>query len=224
MADHLLAPPRKIFCLSLHKTGTTSFHHFMEANGIASIHGAKLLNGVNYRPLIKAAKDDIDRVSEVLEPFFERYEAFSDTPYNIMYPQMIKKYPSAHFILITRNLESWWRSIYGHWILDVLDHHLTVLEYIQYSPYIADCSKVFTDRNRDEIIGAHRQHIEQVTAALSGHHFLHVELEDADLNTKIAVFLGLDEAKSYPHARKSRSSRDPKRIWKNIRLRLRLKG
>jgi len=221
MINNLPPSPRKIFCLSLHKTGTTSFHHFMEASGVASIHGAKWLNGVNYRPLLEVAKDVRERIAEVLEPFLEHYEAFSDTPYNATYPQLAKKYPNAFFVLVTRDLESWWNSIQKHWTLGLLGHHLTMLEYIQYHPYIADCTKVFTARDRDEIVGAHRRHIEEVTAALSGHQFLHVELEDPGIDAKIAAFLSLGNARPFPHARKSRSQRNPKRVWKNIRLRFR---
>ena len=221
MLDTLSPSPRKIFCLSLHKTGTTSFQRLMEANGLASIHGAKWLNGVNYRPPLEGAKEDRERIAEVLEPFLEHYEAFSDTPYNAIYPQLARKYPDAFFVLVTRDMEAWWNSIQKHWTLGVLGHHLTMLEYIQYHPYIADCSRVFTARDRNEIVDAHHRHIEEVTAALSGHRFLRVELEDPGIHAKIATFLALGDAKPFPHARKSGSPRDAKRVWKNIRLRFR---
>ena len=111
MTDNVSLSPRKIFCLSFHKTGTTSFHRFMAANGLASIHGAQWLNGGNYQPFLEAGKDDRERVAKFLEQFLEHYEAFSDTPYNAIYPQLARKYPDAFFVLVTRDLESWWNSI-----------------------------------------------------------------------------------------------------------------
>lgn len=211
----------KVFCVSFHKTGTTSFHHFMQASGLNSIHGAKWLDGVNHRPMLEAAKQDRERVAQVLRPFVDRYQAFSDTPYNAIYPQLARDYPDAHFILITRDLDSWWNSIRKHWSLGVLGHRLTTLEYIQYRPYIADCDGVFTRRHRELLIEAHRRHIEEATAALASRRFLRVELEDPGLHAKIADFLDIGAPAPFPHSRKGRPALDPKRVWKNIRLRFR---
>jgi len=211
----------KIFCISFHKTGTTSFHNFLKSYGIASCHGAKKLDGRNFRPELEQAKHDLDRVTEVLSPFLDRYQALSDTPYNVIYRQLAGKYPTARFVLMTRNFDSWWKSLHEHWGLHLLGHRLTTLEYIQYSPYLSDCDRIFTRNDRDQLIAAHRAHIERVTAHLKDKSFISVELEDADKAGKLAKFLGLERVVAFPHSKAKGAGHSLRRVWKNVRMRMR---
>jgi hypothetical protein len=216
-----LPDSEKIFCVSFHKTGTTSFHDYLETYGIASCHGAKKLDNRDYRPDLESAKRDLEGVANVLAPFLDRYQALSDTPYNVLYRQLARKYPSAYYVLITRNLDSWWNSLQEHWSLQVLGHRLTTLEYIQYHPYISNCDKVFTRKDRDELISAHHSHIEQVKAHLVNNRFIAVELEDQDKSRKLAEFLGLDYTVTFPHNKARGVQHNLRRVWKNLRLRAR---
>lgn len=82
----------KVFCIGLHKTGTTTLANLFKKYGFNTIHSTDWQN-------------DIDRLS--------RYEFFSDggshfndiNEFDII--KLLKKFPNAKFILQTRDTEKW---------------------------------------------------------------------------------------------------------------------
>jgi len=94
-----------IFGIGLSRTGTTSLHHAFEILGIRSA------------PTSVALLFDPD--DEVLG----LYEAFTDNPIPFLYQRLAARFPGSKFILTTRDLDDWLRSM--EWLfgegLDRLD-------------------------------------------------------------------------------------------------------
>lgn len=77
----------KIFCISLPRTGTTSFTAAMDALGIPAKHVV------------------------VSDPDFKTFTAFADTPVWCDYPALDRRFPGSYFIYLDRDLESWLDSV-----------------------------------------------------------------------------------------------------------------
>lgn len=93
----------KIFCIGFHKTGTTSLNSSLERLGY-SVTGP---NGV-------MDPDISTNVYEMCYELAEKYDAFLDNPWPIVFKEMDKKYPESKFILTLRPVDAWYRSITGH--------------------------------------------------------------------------------------------------------------
>lgn len=126
---------RKVFCIGLHKTGTTSIHQLFLASGLGALH-AITWSQPEGRGLL------------------DRYQAFSDgVPDN--FAALDREFPRARFILNVRNLDEWLDShienqnhLRRHWpsvplattdyvrdrICQRNEHHLAVLEYFRHRP------------------------------------------------------------------------------------------
>jgi len=89
----------KVFCIGFHKTGTTSL--------------AKALGLLGYRvtgPNGTKDPDIAEKVWDMADDLVQRYDAFQDNPWPVIYKEMDKKYPGSKFIFMTRSSESWIRS------------------------------------------------------------------------------------------------------------------
>jgi hypothetical protein len=93
----------KIFCIGFHKTGTTSLASALETLGYR-VTGP---NGV-YDPNI--AKN----VYAMAYDLVDKYDAFQDNPWPIIYKELDAKYPNSKFILTLRSPESWIKSQTGY--------------------------------------------------------------------------------------------------------------
>ena len=141
---------RKIFCVSLSRNGTTSFHNYMESFGLKSIHYPRVLFTQMEKvgqeiPKKKPKLSIVGRVllsrliqkenkQDALE-VLENFEAFSDLPINLLYKSLSKIYPNAIFILIERDIEKWLKSM--KWILEEQalfpnDHLGKLINYVTY--------------------------------------------------------------------------------------------
>lgn len=106
----------KVFCIGMHKTGTTSFHVAMRQLGYRMPTGTPkkalweaILAGEFERPLrdAVAAHDAFED-----NPFFWHRIDARDTPF---YAWAFGRYPDARFVLTTRaTTESWARSVEQH--------------------------------------------------------------------------------------------------------------
>lgn len=207
----------KIFCVSFQKTGTTSLHAFLLEAGLKCAHGLSVLDGTDYRRAVRAAGADRERMVDALMPFIDAYDAFCDVPFPGLYDVLARRFPGARFILITRDGESWWRSLSRHWSLSLLDHRLSPMEVVQYAPYLGTDRVKVRAGDRNLFIGALARHEKEVTALLADYSFLSVDLSDSDKGDRIARFLGLSEVPPFPHAKRTGIQRAAKRLFKNLR-------
>lgn len=102
---------RKIFCISMQRTGTTSVGQFLQNHGIRTARqsDSKFYNWGylwsigDYNSILKSEK-------------FTSYQAYEDGPW--WFPDFYKilnhRFPGAKFILFTRPSEEWFASMVNH--------------------------------------------------------------------------------------------------------------
>lgn len=94
----------KIICVGMSKTGTTTIDKCFEILGYKNLHWGQ-----------RATMTYVESGPEALrEEYLDRYEAFSDYPWNLMYEYFDKNY-NCKFIMTTRSdSERWFQSFKNH--------------------------------------------------------------------------------------------------------------
>lgn len=91
--------PAKVFCIGFHKTGTTSLE--------------VALTKLGYRVTGSFGTRDPDiaaKVHALARETAERYDAFEDNPWPVLYRELDQWFPGSKFILTRRPAEAWIRS------------------------------------------------------------------------------------------------------------------
>jgi len=94
---------RKVFCVGFGKTGTSSMREALEMLG--------------YRVTGPNGTDDPDiaaNLESMVRDLAERYDAFQDNPWPLVYREMDARYPGSKFILTTRDETKWIESAVAH--------------------------------------------------------------------------------------------------------------
>lgn len=89
----------KVVVLSPYRSATQSTDKLLKSLGYKTIHYGGL-----------ATTDRSDVLSKI-KKISNKYDAFSDNPFPVMYEYFDKTYPGSKFILIKRNPKSWYKSI-----------------------------------------------------------------------------------------------------------------
>jgi hypothetical protein len=178
---------RKIFVLSLHRTGTQSVHDLFVRLGIRAIHWPKIVDGVDYQSRIIGRENDPAFIVDVLAPVFARATALSDVPIPALYRVLDARFRGAQFIAVRRDASGWIRSVRRH----IGERPFNPFEKAQYFPYFADLPERITSVPDNDLIEMHRRHYE----ALAKFFVLRVnfalfELNDPRLGPRICEFLG----------------------------------
>ncbi len=95
---------RKVFSVSINKTGSKSCSEYVKKLGLRTMHD---------RPNGKSIRDAINRGKRAI-PFMSSYDAFFDLPEDINLDRLIERFPDARFIMTTRNTEQWITSRIVH--------------------------------------------------------------------------------------------------------------
>jgi len=93
----------KVFCIGFHKTGTTSLAEALQVLGYR-VTGP---NGVR-------DPDIATKVRPMAWELVEKYDAFQDNPWPILYRELDQRYPGSKFVLTVRETGSWMRSQLKH--------------------------------------------------------------------------------------------------------------
>ena len=211
----------KIFSLSFHKSGTTSLHNYLRLQGVRSLHYPKKVGGVNYAREIAPVADDPQAVLSHLMPVIEAYDAHCDAPWGGLAPELVAAFPTAHFVLLTRDPEEWWESLAKHWRLDLCGRYLSAFEYIQYHRYMdADRNRVYTRADKDMFISAIQKHAAEIVRIVPADRLLVCDLSDSDKAQRLAKFLELREDVEFPHLPPSSARKPLKRLYRTFRRRL----
>lgn len=90
----------KVFCIGFQKTGTTSL--------------GKALDLLGYKvcgPVGTLDPDFGDKALEIALKYTDKFDAFQDHPWPLLYKELDRLYPGSKFILTTRDPESWLDSV-----------------------------------------------------------------------------------------------------------------
>ena len=89
----------KVFCIGFHKTGTTTLEVALKKLGyrVTGSFGTK-------------DPDIADKVHEMSYAMVEKYDAFEDNPWPILYKELDERFAGSKFILTRRPAEAWIRS------------------------------------------------------------------------------------------------------------------
>lgn len=89
----------KVFCIGFHKTGTTTLEVALKKLGyrVTGSFGTK-------------DPDIASKVHEMAYAMVERFDAFEDNPWPILYKELDARFPGSKFILTRRPAEAWIRS------------------------------------------------------------------------------------------------------------------
>jgi hypothetical protein len=93
----------KVFGIGFHKTGTTSL--------------ADALSHLGYRVTGPNGVDNPNIATEVYEMAFDlanKFDAFQDNPWPILYKELDQRFPGSKFILTLRPSNEWIRSVVNH--------------------------------------------------------------------------------------------------------------
>lgn len=178
----------KVFGIGFHKTGTTSL--------------AAALSELGYRVTGPDWVDEPrigERVRELAFAAVERFDAFQDNPWPLLYPELDERYPGSRFVLTLRDTEAWISSLKRHfgtgetpmrrWIYghgSPVGHEDVYVA--RYEAHNAEVLDYFRDRAGDLLV---------------------MDITRGDGWEKLCPFLGLDiPDRPFPH-----SNRASKREW-----------
>lgn len=94
----------KIFGIGLSKTGTTSLYAALDLLGYRS---------ATFGHMRKLGMDSWLQ-GDFARDYFSDYDAVTDLPVGILYPQLDQRYPGSKFILTVRDVDSWLSSAKTH--------------------------------------------------------------------------------------------------------------
>jgi hypothetical protein len=174
---------KKIVCLSLPKTATTSFHHYLEAAGL------RVAGSGPTKSLREGTPRQLEAFAEACELRIRNCDGFQEWPWCFYAELFREKYPATKFVVFTRPFEAWYRSYRGH--LAERDRSQRVVEQFLGVPPTADES---------EYRAAYDRHYKTVAKATKGAPALTIALseDNAQICRKLNEFLGF-AVEEFPH-------------------------
>lgn len=206
----------KVFCIGFHRTGTRSLSRFLEDLGYTVCHYPSKVGGVEFEAAVRQCVDDREAIVRNLMPVIEQYDAFSDVPFPALYSELFALFPNSRFILATRDLNDWWRSVARHKKLNENNRGVVALnpfEYAQYNRYATSRIQFITLADEQLLKRIHRQHIESVSKFFESKpsSLLKFDIEEPEANKKIGDFLGISNVPVFPNTHKERGKYTPRR-------------
>lgn len=172
------SPDQRIFCIGLHKTGTTSLLQAFLRLGI------RTCDGLADRVERDAFPALVNRISMV-ETHYSDYVAFEDVPWSALWRELYLKYPNARYILTTRNREAWLQS--------VLCHFGTTHDAVHGWMYGSPCPQG-SEKEWLRHFDAHNHAVQEFFASRPSARFLHIVIDDgtstAEVSMRLRLFLG----------------------------------
>jgi hypothetical protein len=187
----------KVVCLSLGRNGTQSLTDFLVSLNYKTIHW---IDQKDYQKSFSI--NSKYELNKYIESFEQEYDAFTDISFAISYDFFNKKYSDAMFILITRDIDSWIRSMRRH--IQSLENmmNLKIIHPIVktvYSQYVNVDNKLMSQITDDEFKKIYTRHTETVLEYFKdSKNFLHIDLSDPDIDIKILDFLSINEHHTFP--------------------------
>lgn len=169
----------RVFCIGFQKTGTCSMMAALRTLGYR-VAGAR-------HDFIQAVHDrDIRPIDDLVE----RFAAFQDNPWPVLFRLLDERYPGSRFILTVRDEDGWYRSILNHF--GVFGERLMGFTYGRRNP--AGNEALYRAR--------FRAHNEEVRAYFADRpaDFLVMNIREGDGWPELCAFLGVDVIDGpFPH-------------------------
>lgn len=103
------APKDKVFIIGFHKTGTSSMGKALQILGYRVCGSIKEGLDLNSDHL-----NNKNQLKENTYGLLDRYNAFQDTPWFLLYKELYNAYPNSKFILTIRDEDKWIKSVQKH--------------------------------------------------------------------------------------------------------------
>ena len=188
----------KVFCIGFHKTGTTTLEVALKKLGyrVTGSFGTK-------------DPDIASKVHDMAYAMVERFDAFEDNPWPILYKELDARFPGSKFILTRRPAEAWIRSQ----VKDFATTETPMRRWIYGEN--AGCPA----GNEDTYIERYERHNREVLEYFSDRpgDLLVMDIPADAGWDKLCAFLGRDVPnKPFPHANKASLSRKIKNWFKKF--------
>jgi len=176
----------KVVVLSPYRSATQSTTTLLRKLGYKTVHfgGSIIRSKINIIPELK-------KVSH-------KYEAFSDSPFSIMYEYFDITYPGSKFILIKRDPESWYNSILK---LNekIKQKVINPSERAFFKQYLGHVPILYKDIPYEDYILCYNRHIQAVEEYFKDRdNLLVLDINDNEKGLKICNFLNKDPI-DFPH-------------------------
>jgi hypothetical protein len=179
---------RKVFVVSLHRSGTQSVDDIFIRSGLKSLHWPVLHGDVDVQAMVAGRETDLEFVADKLAPIVNDFEALSDMPICVLYDVFAKRYPDALFVATERPAMDWIRSVRWH----IGTRTLLPYEKAGYWRYLASRPERLADATDTELADMHfRHHAELRSFSRESGRLKLVKLGDPLAGEEICSFLGL---------------------------------
>lgn len=183
--------PDKVFVISLHRTMTRSTDALLSMSGLRTVHWPKSFQGQDLQEAVKGQEGDLGAVYASLAPVLAHYDAFSDVPFPVLYPQLARDYPEAKFVLVHRDPRAWANSVREH----IQGRELKPFEKVQYWTYWDQPIRNLRGVSEGDLVRLYFDHLFAVSDFFEQRGELDricfVGIEDPEIGPKICRFLGL---------------------------------
>ncbi len=113
---------RKIFCIGMHKTGTTSLHDYLARAGLRSLHNTRRSMTLLGLAADNAGEEGDGRPRELAAAVSEealartvaQFDCFSDLPWPQLHARLDRSFPGSRYILTLRDPDEWLASMVNH--------------------------------------------------------------------------------------------------------------
>jgi len=178
--------PKKIFNVSLHRSGTQSFNNLCERLGLRAQHWP----GFEFDKLCSSALESLNGqlVWDLYKTRVLSNDTFCDLPVPFVYEQAVRDYPDAYFLIVLRTPSSWIKSIRRH----TRNRDLDVMEKFQYWSICEVRKDHISKYSDEELEQAYIKFFAKATNTIVGHSAKYqvFNLESPKLGSEIAEFLG----------------------------------
>ena len=186
----------KVFSIGFGRVASRSLNAYLRLLGYRAIHWPAVVNGVDFKARLVPFIDNPAGAVDALAPLLAKYDAFSDVPFPGLYCELAVRFPDARFILLTRDLDAWFRSASEIWALQRGAHVFDPFERVLYNVYLPGKLEVTLD-DQTLLMAAHQRHI-IACQEYFGDRLLCEDISSPQLGASIAKFLGR-AAWPFPH-------------------------
>ena len=185
---------RKVFNVSLQRSGTQSFHHFMRSHGFKSAHWP----GDSWDVQWGSTLEHLDRgaIWTALHETVAECEVFSDTPYTFLYREAFAAYPDARFLMIIRGIDEWVGSVRRHFSTAPVMN----MDKFHYWTLFGDRFHRINDYSDDDFQLMYLRHLANVTNFMQETRapFRVFWLSDPELGSHLADYLEFKKVHEFP--------------------------